>query len=282
MGVVRTGPRPASWLLSLLLAVPGCGFEGDLPTPPTPPSPPVPPSQAALLLSLSSSPINAAVATEGGAPWNADWTLTVKETSGIGGVLELVRATLVDPGGATLAETELGADELSEQLGGSNRIGGGSNQGIAMSLNFDFPPDTPTGDLHLDVQMSDDRGNAVSAALDDVVQICIPVPLLPEDTAEMDNGCTNGDNGILWDFDWEDCPDAEAYFIQLQHSTLDTPLERELTESQFSLLEDRVVPEESRLGWTWKVRAKVNGIWGNYSPDRTFDVERVNTDCVTP
>ena len=242
----------------------------------------MPPTQAALLLSLSASPINATVAVEGGSPWSAEWTLTVKETSGIGGALELVRATLVDPDGATLAETELDADLLSEQLGGSNRIAGGSNQALAMSLNFDFPLDTPTGNLHVDVQMSDDRGNAVSAALDDVVQVCIPNLLLPEDAAEMDNGCTSQDNGILWDFDWDDCSGADMYSFHLTHPTLDTPLDRETTVSQFSLLEDRVLPDEARLGWTWSVRARVNGVWGSFSPERTFDAERVNTDCVTP
>jgi hypothetical protein len=268
--------------LALLLALPGCGFEGDLPTPPSPPAPPVPPSQAGLLLSLSSSPVTAVVATEGGSPWNAEWTLTVRETSGIGGALELVRATLVDPNGATLAETELGVDQISEMLGGTNRIAGGSTQAIAMSLNFDFPPDTPTGNLHLDVQMSDDRGNALSAGLDDVVQICVPVQVTPEDAAVMDNGCTSQDNGISWEFDWEDCPGAEAYLLEIDHPSLDTPLESELTISAFSLLEDRVIPEETRIGWTWRVKAKVNGIFGNHSPFRTFDVERVNTDCVTP
>ena len=280
--VAKARGTSASWVLCLLLAVSGCGFEGDLPTPPTPPSPPVPPTQAALLLSLGASPINAAVTVDGSSPWSAEWTLTVKETSGIGGVLEVVRATLVDPAGATLAEIELDADEVSEQLGGSNRIAGGSSQAFAMSLNFDFPPDTPTGNLHVDVQMNDDRGNAISAALDDVVQICIPPQLTPEEAAEMDNGCTSQDNGISWEFDWEDCPEAEAYSIHLDHPSLETPFDRDLTESSFSLLEDRVIPEESRIGWTWKVRARVNGLWGNYSPDRTFDVERVNTDCVTP
>src|SRR5262245_35270049 len=96
MGGVRTGSRRAPLLLALLLALPGCGFEGDLPTPPTPPSPPVPPTQAGILLSLSSSPIVAVPA----APWSAAWTLTVRETSGIGGNIQLVRATLVDPAGA--------------------------------------------------------------------------------------------------------------------------------------------------------------------------------------
>jgi hypothetical protein len=278
MGVVRSGSRRAPWLLALLLALPGCGFEGDLPTPPSPPSPPAPPTQAGILLSLSDSPIVAVPA----APWSAEWTLSVRETSGIGGDLQVVRATLVDPAGALLAQTELGADELKEQLGGSNHIGGGSSQEIPMSLSFDFAPDTPIGNLNVTVELSDDRGNAVSAAVDDVVQVCIPDQVLPEEAAVMDNGCTNQDNGILWDFDWDDCPGADMYSIHLSHPSLETPFDRDLTISQFSLLEDRVLPDEARIGWTWRVRARVNGVWGNYTADRTFDVERLNTDCVTP
>jgi hypothetical protein len=278
MGGVKVGSRTAPWLLALLLTLPGCGFEGDLPTPPTPPSPPVPPTQAGILLSLSASPIVAVPAT----PWSAEWTLTVRETSGIGGNIQLVRATLVDPAGTLLAQTELDAEQVKEQLGGSNHIGGGSNEDIAMSLGFDFSPDTPIGNLNVTVEMSDDRGNAVSAAVDDVVQICIPAQVTPEDAAVMDNGCTNRENGIAWDFDWDDCPGAESYSIHIDHPSLETPFDRDLTISQFSLLEDRVIPEESRIGWKWSVRANVNGIWGSYSPERTFDVERVNTDCVTP
>ena len=279
MGGVRVGSRSAWCLLALLVALSGCGFEGELPTPPAPPSPPVPPTQAALLLSLSASPIVAVPA----APWSAEWTLTVKETSGIGGAIERVHATLVDPTGVvTIAETELDAEQVSAQLGGTNHIGGGSNQGLAMSLSFDFPADTPSGNLHVDVQMSDDRGNPVSGALDDVVQVCIPAQIAPENAAVMDNGCTNRENGISWEFDWDDCPAAEQYSIHIDHPSLEQPLDRDLPVSAFSLLEERLIPEESRIGWTWRVRAMVNGIWGNYGPDRTFDVERVNTDCVTP
>ena len=276
--VAKGRGTPASWVLCLLLAVSGCGFEGDLPTPPSPPSPPVPPTQAGLLLSLSASPVVAIPA----APWSAEFTLTVKETSGIGGDIQLVRVTLVDPAGALLAQTELGAEQVKEQLGGSNHIGGGSTQEFPMSLSFDFSPDTPIGNLNVTVELSDDRGNAVSAALDDVVQVCIPDQVLPEDAAVMDNGCTNQDNGILWEFDWDDCPGADMYSIHLSHSSLEAPFDRDLTISQFSLLEDRVLPDEARIGWTWRVRARVNGVWGNYTADRTFDVERLNTDCVTP
>lgn len=282
MGGKGTGSRHVAWALALLLGLSGCGFEGDLPAVPPPPPPPVPPSQAALLLSLSSSPIDAAASADGSAPWSADWTLTVKETAGIGGTIERVTATLVDDGGASLAETQLDADQIRDQLGGSNRIAGGSSQAIAMSLTFDFPADAPSGDLTVTVELSDDRGNAVSTTVADVVRVCIPAQVSPADAAVMDNGCSNGQNGVAWDFDWDDCPNAEMYSIHIDHPTLEAPIDRDLTVSAFSTLTDSVVPEESRIGWTWKVRAMVNGVWGNYSPDRKFDVERVNTDCVNP
>jgi hypothetical protein len=284
MVVVRAGSKPASWVLGLLLAGSGCGFESDLPTTTKPPSPPVPPTQAAIALSLSSSPIDAVVAVDGSAPWSAEWTLNVKETAGIGGNIDSVRATLADSAGASIAETELGADQVSEQLGGSNHIRGGSTQGILLNLNFDFPAETPSGDLHVTLQLSDDRGNTVSAAVDDVIQVCVPSQVTPDEGAKMDNGCTNRENGILWEFDWSDCAGVEAYEFYLRQRNAQEPSVNQstLTTSSYTVLEERVVPEESRNAWFWKVRAQVNGVWGNWSPERNFEVEPVNTDCVTP
>jgi hypothetical protein len=273
----------AAVVLALLLAVSGCGFEGDLPTPPTPPSPPAPPTQAGLTLSLSSSPIEAEISADGSAPWSAEWTLTVQETAGIGGNIDFVRAILADAGGATVAETELDVEQVSEQLGGTNHIRGGSSQQIPMSLSFDFPADTPSANLRVTVQLTDDRGHTVSATVEAVIQVCVPTLLAPEDGAVMDNGCTNQDNGISWEFDWADCAAAQSYEIHLGNPGFEESLDRsDLTSSSFTVLEDRVVPEGSRLGWVWRVRAKVNGVLGNWSPERTFDVEPVNTDCVTP
>lgn len=284
MVVVKAGSKPAAWVLGLLLAGSGCGFEGELPTPTKPPSPPVPPSQAAIALSLSPSPIDAVVAVDGGAPWSAQWTLSVQETAGIGGGIDFVRATLADSAGASIAETELDVGQVSGQLGGSNHIRGGSKQEILMNLNFAFPVDVPSGDLRVSLQLSDDRGNTVSAAVDDVIQACVPILLTPDEGAKVDNGCTNGANGILWEFDWSDCPDAQLYEFYLRQRSAQEPLfdRPELTNSSFTVLEDRVAPEESRFGWYWKVRAKTNDTWGNWSPERDFDVEPVNTDCAIP
>jgi hypothetical protein len=282
MVVVRAGSKSASWVLGLLLAVSGCGFDGELPTPTRPPSPPVPPAQAAIALSLSSSPIEAAVAANASAPWSAAWTLRVRETTGIGGDIDFVRATLADSSGASITETELDAGEVSQQLGGSNHIRGGSTQEIPMSLDFNFPADAFSAALHVTVQLSDDRDNIVSATTDDVVQVCVPTLLTPEEGALMDNGCGNRSNGILWEFDWSDCAGAEAYEIFVQQRNEQEPaIDRsELTTSAFTTLENRIISEDTRRGWFWKVRAKVNGVWADFSPERNFDVEPLNTDCV--
>jgi hypothetical protein len=194
-----------------------------------------------------------------------------------------VRATLTASTGASIAQTELDVQEVSEQLGGSNHIRGGSSQGLLMSLSFDFPVDVVAGDLRVTVQLKDDRGNAVSAAVDDVVQVCIPSQLSPDEGAKLDSRCANRTNGILWEFDWSDCPGVTSYEFYLKLRSAQEPLDREgLTSSSYTVLEDRFVPEESRFGWFWRVRANTNGVWSGWSPERSFDVEPLNTDCVTP
>jgi hypothetical protein len=241
----------------------------------------VPPSQAAVTLSLSSSPIDAVVATDGTAPWSAEWTVHLRETAGFGGNLDFVRAVLTDSGGATLAETELNAEQLTAQLGGTTRILGGSSHEIVMTLSFDFPPDVHSANLQVTAQLTDDRGQVVTATVDDVVQVCVPRLLTPEEGAVMDNGCANGQNGILWEFDWEDCAGAESYEISLRHPSFEAPFDTpDLTVSSFTVLENKSFGEASRFGWFWMVRAKVNGVLGDWSPERKFDLEPANTDCV--
>jgi hypothetical protein len=222
-------------------------------------------------------------ATDGSTPWSAEWTLHFRETSGIGGNLDFVRATLSDSAGAVLAETELDAEQLSAQLGGTTHIVGGSRHDIVMNLGFDFPPDVHSANLSVTAQLTDDRGNVITTTVDDVVQVCVPRLLSPADDAVMDNGCTNGANGITWDFDWEDCAGAESYEISLQHPSIEGPSDTPgLTVSSFTVLRNGALPEPSRFGWVWKVRAQIGGVLGDFSPERKFDLEPANTDCVPP
>ena len=155
-----------------------------------------------------------------------------------------------------------------------------SSQNLIMGLTFDFPEDTQSVDLEVTLELNDDRGNPVTATANDMIQVCVPRLLSPEDGAELDNGCTNGSNGTFWEFDWSDCPDVEFYEISVELRGVQEPfVQPDLTESEFALLENRVIFEEARFGWTWRVRAQVDGVWGNWSPERGFSVEPINSDC---
>jgi len=233
------------------------------------------------VVSLAESPVDAAFTEDASPPWTAEWTVNVRETAGIGGAIDLVQATLSDSNGEPIAETELDAAQVAEQLGGSNRIAAGGNVAIAMSLGFAFPEDTFSASLEVTVELSDDRGNPVSGVVDDVIQVCVPRLLSPPDGAELDNGCTDRTNGILWEFGWTACEEAEAYEIYIKQGNAQEPLvdRRGLTDTTYSVIENAVIYEEARFGWIWKVRAKINGSWADWSPERTFDVEPLNTDC---
>jgi hypothetical protein len=112
----------------------------------------------------------------------------------------------------------------------------------------------------------------------------VPVPQLispPAYGAMLDNGRTDRLDDIVWDFDWSDVPGASHYHLYVIHSgswipVIDRP---DLTQSSFhDVSPGAYIIDANRFAWTWKVRAKVDGVWGDWSPVRTFDVEPVNTD----
>ena len=98
----------------------------------------------------------------------------------------------------------------------------------------------------------------------------------------MDNGCSPKTNGINWDFDWSDVPGATAYHIRVWKNPA-TPLINNMSAPASSY--DYVSPPSDYIantnltGWRWMVRAKVRGVWGPWSTQRSFRVEKLNTDC---
>ena len=281
---VRASSRLGVWVLAPLFAVSGCGYNGRGSTPTRPaPLPPPTPGQAEVSVALSETPIDAVVATEGAA-WSAEWTLTIDETAGLGGNIDFVEAILTDSTGAPIGETMLDADQVSEGLGGSNHIKGGTTQELSMNLNFDFPTDVGSGDLLVTLQLTDDLGNTTSTTASEVIQICVPPQLTPVAGEVMDNGCVRVENGTLWEFDWAECSGADFYHIFVKLRTVEDPAfdRGNLTTTSFTVLSDRFIPEEARFGWFWQVRAQLNGVWSEWSPESNFDVEPLNTDCVTP
>lgn len=114
---------------------------------------------------------------------------------------------------------------------------------------------------------------------------CIPSLISPKNGAVMDNGCDdqyNREDGTIWDFDWSDCQGANNYHLYVYHPGSTSPLIDNPNLTSSSYREECLgcyVADINRFGWQWKVRAKVNGIWGDWSNEQTFDVEPVNSDC---
>jgi len=111
-----------------------------------------------------------------------------------------------------------------------------------------------------------------------------PAPTLisPANGAVMDNGCSPKRNGITWDFDWSDVAGATAYHIRVWKNPA-IPLINNMSvpSSSFhyvSAPSDHII-NTNLTGWRWMVRAKVRGVWGPWSAQRTFRVEKLNTDC---
>ena len=111
-----------------------------------------------------------------------------------------------------------------------------------------------------------------------------PAPMLisPANGAVMDNGCSPKANGINWDFDWSDVPGATAYHIRVWRNPA-IPLINNMSApassyDYVSAPSDHII-NTNLTGWRWMVRAKVHGVWGPWSAQRFFRVERLNTDC---
>ena len=114
----------------------------------------------------------------------------------------------------------------------------------------------------------------------------IPTLITPEEGAVLDNGRTDGQDELVWDFDWSDCQGASHYQLYVIHPGAQNPVINEdaLAGSSYhhSCPSGCHIVSQYRFGWTWKVRAKIGGQWGDWSETRTFDVEPVNTDPSSP
>ena len=107
---------------------------------------------------------------------------------------------------------------------------------------------------------------------------CIPPLISPQPDAVLDNGRTDGNNSIVWDFDWSDCTGATRYnlYVFQQFSYIDNLF---ISSSAYHYeCQGCYITEPNRFGWAWKVRAYVNNQWGAWSETRTFSVEPIDTD----
>jgi len=111
---------------------------------------------------------------------------------------------------------------------------------------------------------------------------CVPELLSPVETAMMDNGCLNKTDPIAWEFEWSGCPAAQSYGLYVIGASATVPvMDITTTGTSFRYESSGYIADKNRLQWRWKVRAMLDGTWGEWSPEATFDVEPVGTDCGT-
>lgn len=104
----------------------------------------------------------------------------------------------------------------------------------------------------------------------DVTPPTAPVLLSPSSGATLPQS--------QWSFDWTDSSDPESGIKQYELYVIisgGTPnVDVYVTDSYYSKISSGYFGHDSLTGWTWKVRAQNNaGLWSEWSPVRTFEVE---------
>ncbi|MAF08986.1 hypothetical protein CMK11_00910, partial [Candidatus Poribacteria bacterium] len=104
----------------------------------------------------------------------------------------------------------------------------------------------------------------------------------PEEDAVLPNGCEGVFAPLVWDFDWADVPGATAYHLWVwgPNATVALIDQSSLPSSSYSSQSSGYVLDSSRFGWRWRVRARVNDTWGDWTEERTFHVESQDAACL--
>ncbi len=95
----------------------------------------------------------------------------------------------------------------------------------------------------------------------------------------MDNGCSNDTNATEWIFQWSSCAAADRYHVEISDSSGLYLTNDKLPTPAFDYRLNDYIANFDDSHWTWRVRARLNGDWGPWTPSQSFRVEPVNTDC---
>jgi len=106
-----------------------------------------------------------------------------------------------------------------------------------------------------------------------------PTLISPKNGAVLDNGRLDGRDIIEWHFDWSDYPGATKYHLYVIHVGAKYPvINVTTTRSSYHHISKGYIINSNRFNWTWKVRAGTKDSWLNWSGERRFNVEPLNTD----
>jgi hypothetical protein len=110
----------------------------------------------------------------------------------------------------------------------------------------------------------------------------IPTLISPLNNALMDNNCQGNTEAIQWNFSWTSVTGATKYQIYVIHTGAANPVIDEIVSTtSYYFGPSGWIPNENLSGWTWRVRAgNDSNVWSNWSTERSFVVEPLNTDCL--
>jgi hypothetical protein len=112
---------------------------------------------------------------------------------------------------------------------------------------------------------------------------CVPDLVLPPPGAALDNGRTDFRDPIEWNFDWTDCATADEHSIAILGPGASRPSVFYSRDSSYARAECGVyLAEHNRFNWRFWVRSRVGNYWGAWSPAHTFEVERPDSDPMSP
>jgi hypothetical protein len=109
---------------------------------------------------------------------------------------------------------------------------------------------------------------------------CVPELVSPSEGEMLDNGCTDKTDPIVWNFEWSACPASQGYDLYVIGAIATVPIINDLTaNTDYTSERYGYIAEQNRLEWHWKVRVMQNSVWGEWTPERMFSVEPLDTDC---
>ena len=110
-----------------------------------------------------------------------------------------------------------------------------------------------------------------------------PRLLTPPAGTVMDNGGRDGGDGIAWDFQWSECRGADRYHLFVIGPSASIPVvdDDRLTATTYEHRKLAWIAPGNALGWTWRLRARIDGEWREWGAAQAFDAEPVDADCGT-
>lgn len=109
---------------------------------------------------------------------------------------------------------------------------------------------------------------------------CIPSPIFPFQFEILDNGRSDGQDDIVWNFQWTECESADGYNLVVKHKNAGVPLiDTNVSVPEYEFVQSGgFISDSIRQDWMWEVRVLKKGVRTEWSETSVFEVEPVDTD----